>query len=241
MHNEAANLAGSFSRFVAWFEEHGAGVFGSTGNVEVIFAEDGSTDDTVSLLRDIAGRLACPVSVLHSKRRLGKGGGFKNGFLHARGSIVILYDVDLSVSPDQLVNLVRGMDAGADIVIGCRNDPRSAILSRPTLIRLAYARVLYLLAKMLFFSLPAGETQCGFKAFNRERFLPLVSGMQLTGWLFDLELLLKASTIGFKIIEIPVRYTYLKSSQIHNVKDPIRVFVELLRLRTRVLPFNKTC
>ncbi len=236
VHNEAKNLSGPFSAFITWMNTNGGAVFGSLDNVEIIFAEDGSTDGTQALLRRVTRQFHCSVQVLHCMKRLGKGGGFKNGFYHARNDIVILYDSDLSVSPDQLKHLIRKMDEGYDIVIGSRNAPGSRILSFPPYIRFVYGKVLYLLAKFLFF-IPFKETQCGFKAFNRRRITPVINQMVLTGWLFDLELLLRAYYSKFKIKEIPIVYRYFKASKIHNIKDPIKVIVDLVNLRARILHY----
>ncbi len=236
VHNEMKNLSGPFSVFITWMNTNGGAVFGGLDNVEIIFAEDGSTDGTPILLRRISRQFICPVQILHSPWRLGKGGGFKNGFLHARNDIVILYDCDLSVSPDQFNNLIQKMRAGHDIVIGARNAPGSRILSFPPLIRFSLGKVLYVLAKLLFF-IPFKETQCGFKAFHRRRTTPLIREMVLTGWLFDLELLLRAYYFKYNIAEIPVIYRYFKVSKIHNIKDALKIFFDLMRLRANILNY----
>lgn len=236
VHNEAENLAGPFSSFIKWMNTRGEVVFGGLQNVEILFAEDGSTDHTLSLLHARAREFHCDVRIIHSAKRLGKGGGFKNGFLQARNDVVILYDSDLSVSPDQLSTLKHKMETGCDIVIGARNAAGSRIVSFPTFIRFFYGKVLYLLAKFLFF-IPFKETQCGFKAFKRRRVEPVIRELALSGWLFDLELLLRAHYHRFKIEEIPVVYKYFKTSKIHNIKDPIQVVLDLLILRAKILPY----
>jgi glycosyltransferase involved in cell wall biosynthesis len=236
VHNEAENLSGAFSSFITWVNTRGGAVFGGLRNLEIIFAEDGSTDGTQALLHRVSREFHCEVRILHAKDRLGKGGGFKNGFLHARNDVVILYDCDLSVSPGQLGKLIRKMEEGHDIVIGSRNAPGSKILSFPPFVRFIYGKALYLLAKFLFF-IPFKETQCGFKAFNRRRVKPVINQMVLSGWLFDLELLLRAHYHKFRIKEIPVVYKYFKTSKIHNIKDPINVVLDLVNLRARILPY----
>nr|MDO8084615.1 glycosyltransferase [Candidatus Sigynarchaeum springense] len=236
VHNEAENLSGPFSSFIEWMNTKGGDVFGGLDNVEIIFAEDGSTDGTQVLLRCIAPKFLCKVQVLNCEKRLGKGGGFKNGFLHSRNDIVILYDADISVSPGQLENLARKMDEGYDIVIGSRNAPGSRFLSFPQFTRFVYGKVLYILAKLLFF-IPFKETQCGFKAFRRRRVAPIMHQLVLSGWLFDLELLLRAYYNNYNIKEIPVVYRFFKVSKIRNIKDPVQVFFDLIRLRARILHY----
>ncbi|MEX2680163.1 MAG: glycosyltransferase [Candidatus Sigynarchaeota archaeon] len=236
VHNEVKNLSGPFSSFIKWLNTNGSAVFGGLENVEIIFAEDGSTDGTQAVLRRVARKFQCKVKVLNSDKRLGKGGGFKNGFLHAQNDIVILYDTDLSVSPVQLKHLIQKMEEGYDIVIGSRNAPESRILSFPPFTRFVYGKVLYVLAKLLFF-IPFKETQCGFKAFRRRRVAPIIRQLVLSGWLFDLELLLRAHYNKFNIKEIPVVYRYFKASNIHNIKDPIKVFLDLINLRARILHY----
>ncbi len=215
---------------------HGSDVFGTLDRTEVVFAEDGSNDGSPLVLEHISRQLPCPVQIVHSDARLGKGGGFTNGFKHAKGEFVILYDCDVSVSPDQLGNLVEKIREGYDIVIGCRNAPGSKILTYPTFTRLVYGKVLYVLAKILFF-IPFKETQCGFKIFRKKRVLPIIKDLKLSGWLFDLELLLRAYHDHFKIAEISVVYQYLKESNIHNIKDPLLVIYDLILLRAKILHY----
>jgi glycosyltransferase involved in cell wall biosynthesis len=236
VHNEAVNLSGPFATFINWVNVHGPGVFGGLDNVEVVFAEDGSTDGTFAVLQRISRRFKCKVQIVHSEKRLGKGGGFKNGFFKAKNDVVILYDSDQSVSPNQLENLVEKMKEGHEIVIGCRNAPNSKILSFPPFIRYVYGKILYLLAKFLFF-IPFKETQCGFKAFNRRRITPIIKEMVITGWLFDLEILLRAFYWNYNVSEIPVIYRFYKTSKIHTIKDPIKVLGDLINLRARILHY----
>ena len=82
---------------------------------EVILVDGGSVDGTV-----MAARRALPdiITVLQSRR--GKGNALAAGFARVTGDIVIMFDADGSANPDEIVNFVEALKAGADFAKGSR-------------------------------------------------------------------------------------------------------------------------
>lgn len=234
VYNEAENLRHDFSTFIEWINGFLQRKPELKNEIEVIFAEDGSTDGSYNILKKIQARFECPVKVLHNVDRLGKGGGFRKGFLAAEGSVVILYDCDMAVSPDQIPHLIESIEKGYQIVIASRKHKSTRFLNFPTFTRFVYGQLGYAIAKFLF-DFPIQETQCGFKAFKRNSMLPLIKKLDITGWIFDLELILRASLNNLSMLEIPVNYRYVKKSRIHLIFDPIKILYDLFRLRLCVL------
>ena len=75
------------------------------------------------------------------------------------------------------------------------------------------------------------DTQCGFKLFRRvaaQRLFPL---MTETGWAFDVEVLFLAQKFGMAIQEVPVRWTAIEGSKVNPIRDAIKMFGAVLRIR----------
>ncbi|MHA1684252.1 MAG: glycosyltransferase [Promethearchaeota archaeon] len=234
VYNQEKNLSGKFTRFIIWINNFISKNPEMKDKLEILFSEDGSTDKSHALIQEYAGRFKCDVHILHGRKRLGKGGGFRKGFLEARGKYVILYDLDMSVSPDQIPHLINGLKKGYDIVMGSRNHRDSRFYNFPTFTRFIFAQVMGAITRLLFF-VPFGETQCGFKGFHKEKTIDIIENMEITGWIFDLEILFKSYCKHLKILEIPVNFFYVKESKINNYRDPIFIVQDLLRLRLKIL------
>lgn len=229
--NEAYNIRERIPRVYDWARNYTSTKKIGLKNVEILFAEDGSTDDSKKLLTDQKSHHPdLNIRVIHDDKRKGKGGGFQDAFFEAAGDIVILYDADLAVSPDQIGNLVDEINAGYDIAIGSRNHPKTKHVSRMSTARFSYAHIAALLARFLFY-MPITDTQCGFKAFRKRRTRILVKSMVSRGWFFDFELIVRALNGKLAINEIPVRYHYQKKSKIGLVNAPIQMLGELIHLR----------
>lgn len=86
---------------------------------EVLYVDDGSTDASLDLLRDIAG--ADPrVTVVQLARNFGQHAAVLAGFSRARGSVVVTLDGDLQNPPEEIPRLLAKIDEGADVVGGWR-------------------------------------------------------------------------------------------------------------------------
>jgi len=169
---------------------------------EIIAVDDGSSDDTPAELARAAADFE-EVSVVTLPENLGKGSALKRGFQASSGELVCFLDADLDLSPFQIKRFISEMErTGADVVIGSKRHPRSKV-EYPRY-RMLYSTVYYFLIRMLF-RLPVKDTQTGIKLFKREvllRAFPLLVSMQ---YVIDLELLLIANYMHYKIVEAPVQ------------------------------------
>lgn len=85
-------------------------------NIELLFVDDGSTDDTWQKLLEIAGREAYPVSAYHQENR-GVSAARNLGMEKARGSYIAFLDVDDGVSPDYIATLKAQAADGAELTV----------------------------------------------------------------------------------------------------------------------------
>lgn len=76
------------------------------------------------------------------------------------------------------------------------------------------------------------DTQCGFKLFSREAARAIFPYQHLTGWIFDVEILLLAKYLAIPVAEVPIAWSEVPESKLKLIRDSLRMFVDLLVLRT---------
>lgn len=79
------------------------------------------------------------------------------------------------------------------------------------------------------------DTQCGFKLFSRDAAQQIFPYQHLTGWIFDVELLLMAKQLGIPVSEIPITWEEVPASKLKLVQDSIAMFRDLMLLRANQL------
>lgn len=173
-----------------------------TERFEIIVAEDGSKDGSAEFVQELA--LQEPrLRLLHSDQRLGRGRALTRAIHDARGSIVCYYDVDLATSLEHLGELIGSIRDGYDISTGSRLIPGSTVTrsgEREIASRGYNQLVRGVLRSRVY------DHQCGFKAFNKSRILPLLPWIRAQHWFWDTELLVRAQGEGYRICEFPVRW-----------------------------------
>jgi glycosyltransferase involved in cell wall biosynthesis len=198
---------------------------GITENFEVIVAEDGSTDGSTAFVRDYEMK-SPKVRLLHSDTRLGRGTALNHAIREAQGSIVCYYDVDLATDMQHLPELIGAIRSGADIATGSRLLPDSDIRrteGREIASRSYNFLVRAILGSRLF------DHQCGFKAFNKAKILPILSTIRSNHWFWDTELLVRTQRMGYKVTEFPVRWRAGKGTTV-RLKDVFGMGSSILRL-----------
>jgi dolichyl-phosphate beta-glucosyltransferase len=228
-YNESARIGGTLNRILAHAVQCG-------WNVEVIVVNDGSTDETAEIVRARAAEHST-LRLLENPGNRGKGYSVRNGMLRARGDILLFSDADLSSPIEEADKLFAAIAQGADIAIGSRwLDRRLQIRKQPALRRLL-GRI-FNLALRLILGLQFKDTQCGFKAFTRRSAQAIFPLQRIERWGFDPELLYLAKKLGFVVREVPVAWSHREGTRIHPLRDGIRMFTELLRVRWYALKGN---
>ena len=196
-----------------------------TEQFEVIVAEDGSTDGSAELVREFETKDP-RVKLLHSDRRLGRGTALNRAIRLAQGAIVCYYDVDLATDMQHLPRLIEEIRKGADISTGSRLLPESDI--RRTESREIASHSYNFLVRHILGSRLC-DHQCGFKAFNKAKILPVLPEIRSNHWFWDTELLVRAQRAGYKVTEFPVRWRAGKGTTV-RVKDVFGMGSSILRL-----------
>jgi dolichyl-phosphate beta-glucosyltransferase len=133
---------------------------------EVIVVDDGSSDDTATIVRksNIKG-----LRFLQNPQNQGKGFTVRNGVLASSGNYVLFTDADLSAPIEELPKLFNiAVSENADVVIGSRAIDRSYIEKHQSPFR-EIGGIAFNLMVRTFLGLGLHDTQCGFKLFNRNK------------------------------------------------------------------------
>jgi len=164
-----------------------------TGRCEVIFVDDGSNDDSFSILEKLH-RQDSNVKVIQFRKNFGKAAALSAGFAQARGRIIITMDADLQDDPREIPNFIQKLDEGYDLVSGWRSKRRDSLSK--TLASRLFNRLTSTLTRVRIH-----DFNCGFKAYRKE----LVKEIDLYGELHRYIPVL-AYWRGYRIGEIKVKH-----------------------------------
>ncbi|HEX9443432.1 MAG TPA: dolichyl-phosphate beta-glucosyltransferase [Candidatus Binatia bacterium] len=193
---------------------------------EVIVVDDGSTDDTGGRVSEFAAREPSVRLVAFSENR-GKGFVVRQGVLAARGDAVFFTDADLSTPVEEIEKGLAGLEEGHPMVIASRRHSASVIALGQGRGREAVGRAFNRFVKSLL-SLPFDDTQCGFKCFTGAAAREIFSLARINGFAFDVEAIVIARSLGYRVYEIPVRWTNSPDSKVRPVRDLLFVLKDLL-------------
>ena len=194
---------------------------------ELIIADDGSTDDTVDVIKrlDLAN-----LRVLQAEQNEGKGSAVRRGMLAARGRYILFDDADNSTPIEELQKLLRKVDQdGYDIAIGSRAADGAHEANRSMVRRLFSIGLRWMVQNI--FRIGVQDTQCGFKLYTRDAARRLHTVQTIAGFSFDLEILYLASRLGYKIAEVPVAWVDAPGSKVDTRLEAQRFLRDLLIIK----------
>ncbi len=194
---------------------------------EVIVVENGSSDNTASVVERLASRYDS--LRLMTVKEAGKGRAVKAGVLDARGDAVFLCDADLSTPATEIRRFLATLQSGYDIVVGSREGPGAIRYAEPEY-RHVMGRVFNRTVQLL--AVPdIQDTQCGFKAFSGSCARELFSRQTLVGWAFDVEILYLAGKFGYRVAEIPVEWRFNSDTKVRAVPDTWAMLRDIFTIR----------
>lgn len=201
----------------------------------ITIADNASTDSTLAVahrLQDIYS----DVAVVHLPQK-GRGRALRKAWLESDAAALCYMDVDLSTHLDALLPLVRAvLLTGNHVATGSRMMRGSK--TQRSLGREITSRGFITLIKLLFLS-KLTDTQCGFKAIDRAAAHELLPQVENNEWFFDTELLLLAEKGGYRVKNVPVRWSEDQDSRVNIIKTVVEDLRGLLRMRFRRIPVVK--
>lgn len=229
-YNEERRLPDTIRNLRAFFSR-GAATGAANLGVEILIVIEKSTDRTVEFAREaVAGDSM--FTIIANEIQRGKGYAVKTGMLRARGELVFFMDADLSTPLAEVFNFIAefASNADVDILIGSRAEAKSQILKKQTWIRRNLGRGFNRFVQAFGVS-GIRDTQCGFKAFRKATVEPLFSRQTLNGFAFDVEILVLAELIGYRVRTVPVRWVNSPDSKVRIWIDPLKMLFDLIRIK----------
>ncbi len=196
---------------------------------EVIIVDDGSTDGSGEVLKQIELQHSRRVRVVYHDRNRGKGAALVTGFRETTGEVIVIQDADFEYDPREYALLLRPIQEGvATVVYGSRflGGTRKAM----NFWNMVANKSLTLITNILFNAILSDMETC-YKCFRRE----VVEGMQINarGFEFEPEFTAKVLRQGIRIVEVPISYygrEYHEGKKIKWTDAPIAAWT-LLRYR----------
>jgi glycosyltransferase involved in cell wall biosynthesis len=221
-YNEGQRITATLDKVLAHIAQH-------AWDTEVLVVDDGSRDETASIVRSYAERHPL-VRLLQNPKNCGKGYSVRNGMLHAQGNLLLFSDADLSSPIYEAPKLFGALADGADVAIGSRWLRSELQTERQPFYRQFFGRIFNLLLRIIL-GLKFKDTQCGFKAFSARAAKLLFPRQQIERWGFDPELLFLANRLGLRTVEVAVEWAHDERTKINPLTDGMRMFGEMLKIR----------
>ena len=213
LHNEQENVTDLYDRLKAVMETNGE-------SFEIVLVDDGSTDRSFQMLREIAA-VDSRVTVVKLRRNFGQTSALAAGFDHARGEYIIAMDGDLQHDPADIPVFLAKISEGYDIVSGWRKRRIDNFWLRRFPSRVAN----WLMAKLSGVDIHDFGTT--FKAYRRE----ILDQVPLYGELHRFIPAL-ASWHGASICEVPIQNVNRERGTSHyGISRTFRVFFDLITIR----------
>jgi glycosyltransferase involved in cell wall biosynthesis len=183
---------------------------------EVVFADDGSSDDSAAILdRLAAGERR--FKVVHLRRNFGQTAALMAAVEHSKGDVIIMMDADMQNDPADIAKLVRKLDEGYDVISGWRMDRRDAEWSRHLPSRVANRLISWLSGVHLH------DFGCTLKAYRRWT----LENVRLYGEMHRY-IPIYASWEGARLLEMPVAHHPRKHGQSkYGLSRASRVLLDL--------------
>src|SRR5271170_4820095 len=221
-YNEELRLPATLEQIAAFLPSLG-------GDTEILVVDDGSKDRTAEVAESFRDKFS-NLRVISNGENRGKGYSVRHGMLEARGKVVLFTDADLSAPIEEAPKLLDALKT-YDVAIGSRALDRSLISVHESRFR-EFAGIIFNVIVRIMLRLPFVDTQCGFKAFRRERCQIVFEQQRIEGFGFDPELLYLARHHGLRIKEVPVRWAHSPASKVSMMRDSVLMFVDVFVIRS---------
>ncbi len=197
---------------------------------EIIVVNDGSRDDSASVLDDLAAEFSA-LRVIHHEQNRGYGGALISGFSAATKEWIFYTDGDAQYDASEVADLVAAVRPGTDIAQGWK------IGRGDSWYRKVIGRTYHHVVKRLF-SLKVRDTDCDFRLFRRQLVVdqPLTS----TSGVICVEMMRRFEQAGAWYVEVPVHHYFRPSgkSQFFRLPAIARSARQLLALWWRLVVRN---
>ena len=221
-YNEEKRLPWTLAQLATFLTEWGV-------DYRVLVADDGSTDRTAGLTRDLGPRY----STLRLTPQGGKGRAVRTAMLRATGRVLCFTDADL---PFRLTALRQGYEwirgGACEVVFGARDIEGSENLAPRRLWRRLATFAFREVVRRLV-SREVTDTQCGLKLFSRRAALEIFARATIDGFAFDAEVVMLTHRLGLPFRRVPVTLVNEFASTLSLRRNALPMLLDVVRLRLR--------
>ncbi len=211
-------------------------------DVRLIVVSD-STDNTNKIVAGYARKQHGGIKLFRGSEKKGKGAALARGFAYAcadsKMTVVGFVDADPVIPGKEITKLIGYLgERGTDGVIASRYARGSVWIGRQRPVRYIASRAYNQLVRLLF-GLPYRDTQCGAKFFKKRALCGILNTLALTDMSFDLDLLYEMHLHGFRVVEKPVAYRWIREGSTLVLKKQIpQMMIVALGYRITRSPIN---
>jgi dolichyl-phosphate beta-glucosyltransferase len=200
---------------------------------EIIVVDDGSSDDTAARARDTMVPAGVGLVVISNPVRRGKGYAIRTGILASHGTYVMFADSGLTVPFENALNGLRLLQEDqCELAHGSRRLPTSTIRKEQDWDRKLISRVFHRhVTRWMQVPPELTDTQCGFKVYRGDIGRELFAGCIARGFMFDIEIILRARRKGCRIAEFPVEWTCDRDSRLSVSRNAWHTIQEMLLIK----------
>ncbi len=198
---------------------------------EIVVVDSASIDGSIPLVKSMLSRIK-NLWLLQTINR-GKGHAVREGMLASYGDFRIFMDADNATSVDQVEKMWPEFEKGFEAVIGSRDVKGAVIAIAQPWWRQRLGDVFNIIVQVVSGLWGIFDTQCGFKGFSAKAAKDIFSKSVIGGWAFDVEALMLAKKMHYKIKEIPVTWMNDPRSKV-NFKGMVQMLFEVLFTRFRM-------
>lgn len=196
---------------------------------EVVYIDDGSSDDSLSILESIAAENPETTTVIAFRRNFGQTAAVAAGIDFAHGEIIVLMDADMQNDPADIPLLLQKIDDGYDVVSGWRRNRQDAFISRTFPSRIANWLISFVTGVHLH------DYGCTLKAYKRE----VITDFRLYGEMHRF-IPAYAHSVGAKITEVPVTHHPRKYGKTkYGINRTFKVILDLFTVKFLLSYANK--
>lgn len=202
---------------------------------QVIFVDDGSTDETVANIKREKGKiekhLKAKVTILHYLHNKGRGYAIRHAVLASKTDYAIYADADFSIPLSNLASFAPYMNKGYDLIFGSKKKPGAKELIKRSTIRRIVGYGHSILASLIL-GVTAWDYQGGFKVFSKKLINSAFPYLTINRWGFDMEIIFLAKKLKFKTQELPVVWGHIEqNSKVKLARDIYRSIYEMAKIK----------
>jgi dolichyl-phosphate beta-glucosyltransferase len=196
---------------------------------EIIVVDDGSRDDTAAVARSVEAAPDIKLKVIRYERNMGKGFAVRAGVEQAQGEYIMFADSGLCVPYGHVLAGLQLLKNGVcEIAHGSRRLAASKIKKSQIWYRRLTGRIFrWVILRWMKIPPHLTDTQCGFKIYRGDVAHELYRECGTNGFMFDVEIIVRALRRGYRIQEFPIEWTCDRDSRLLQTRSAGQILHEL--------------